>query len=84
MFLYKNLFFQYLFFQSQSCFLESTVVIFRQSAGYGVCLIDAFEEKSISRCLKLGTYFMSSEILRQLFFLYQNNSKININFLRLL
>ena len=35
MFLYKNLFFQYLlFFQSQSCLLESTATIFRQSAGY--------------------------------------------------
>ena len=35
MFLYKNLFFfQYLFFQSQSCLLESTAAIFRQSAGY--------------------------------------------------
>ena len=34
MFLYKILFFQYLFFQSQSCLLESTVALFRQSAGY--------------------------------------------------
>ena len=35
MFLYKNLFFQYLLlFQSQSCLLESTAAIFRQSAGY--------------------------------------------------
>ena len=35
MFLYKNIFFQYLlFFQSQSCLLESTAAIFRQSAGY--------------------------------------------------
>ena len=35
MFLYKTLFFQYLlFFQSQSCLLESTVAIFRHSAGY--------------------------------------------------
>ena len=35
MFLYKNLFFQYLlFFQSQSCLLESTAAIFRKSAGY--------------------------------------------------
>ena len=35
-FLYKNLFFfQYLlFFQSQSCLLESTAAIFRQSSGY--------------------------------------------------
>ena len=38
MFLHKNLFFQYLLlFQSQSCLLESTAAIFRQSAGY-VCL----------------------------------------------
>ena len=35
MFLYKNLFFLYLLlFQSQSCLLESTAAIFRQSAGY--------------------------------------------------
>ena len=35
MFLYKNLFFQYLLlFQSQSCLSESTAAIFRQSAGY--------------------------------------------------
>ena len=35
MFLYKNLFFRYLlFFQSQSCLLESTAAIFRQSTGY--------------------------------------------------
>ena len=36
MFLYKNrFFFQYLpFFQSQSCLVESTAAIFRQSAGY--------------------------------------------------
>ena len=34
MFLYKNLFFRYLFFQSQSCLLESTAAIFRQSVGY--------------------------------------------------
>ena len=34
MFLYKNLFFRYLFFQSQSCLLESTAAFFRQSAGY--------------------------------------------------
>ena len=35
MFLHKNLFFQYLLlFQSQSCLLESTAAIFRQSAGY--------------------------------------------------
>ena len=35
MFLYKNLFFQYLLlFQSQSCLLESMAAIFRQSAGY--------------------------------------------------
>ena len=33
MFLYKNLFFS-IFFQSQSCLLESTAAIFRQSAGY--------------------------------------------------
>ena len=35
MFLYKNLFFQYLlFYQSQSCLLESTATIFWQYAGY--------------------------------------------------
>ena len=34
-FVQKSFFFQYLlFFQSQSCLLESTVAIFRQSAGY--------------------------------------------------
>ena len=35
MFVYQNLFFQYLlFYQSQSCLLESAAAIFRQSAGY--------------------------------------------------
>ena len=34
-FVQKSFFFQYLlFFQSQSCLLESTAAIFRQSAGY--------------------------------------------------
>ena len=38
-----NLFFQYLlFFQSQSCFLESTEAIFRQSSGYVFYLFDLF------------------------------------------
>ena len=40
MFLYKKFFFQYLFFQAQSCVLESTAAIFRQSAGY----VDYFQE----------------------------------------
>ena len=43
MFLYKILFFQYLlFFQSQSCLLESTAAIFRQSAGYVLSFLSDF------------------------------------------
>ena len=38
-----NFFFQYLlFFKSQSCLLQSTVAIFRQSAGYVSIFVDPF------------------------------------------
>ena len=46
MFLYKNLFQYLLFFQSQSCLLESTAAIFRQSAGY--VFFVKFPEKLLS------------------------------------
>ena len=66
MFLY-NFFFQYLlFFQSQSCLLESTAAIFRQSAGY-VCFFperwQCTQTKVVSREFQRWDPFFSQILL---------------------
>ena len=56
-FVQKSFFFQYLlFFQSQLCLLESTVAIFRQSAGY----VYLFLIKILIAAVKLSTAFISA------------------------
>ena len=70
--LYKNLFFQYLlFFQSQSCLLESTAAVFRQSAGYVFILVDCLLSKGLYWCVVVFT-------TRGLFVIYFYDSKMSV------
>ena len=76
MFLYKNpFFFQYLLlFQSQSCLLESTAAIFRQSAGYvHFCLFKLLSNEVYSNYISPAGLFIKCFVLPTLSDLFLSN-----------